>query len=699
MLIFHNFVENHDVMNKSILFLAFVLYSFSVFSQAPEAFKYQAVARDANGDIVANQAVSIRIGIMSDSINGTELYTEEHQVTSNAFGLIALNIGMGNPINGYFSVIDWGTADHFLKVEVDITGGTDYQLMGVSQLLSVPYALHAKTAENTDDADADPQNEIQDMQLSGDTLYMSGTDPVFLENLSDTSYWEKSGEDLYYNTGKVGIGNITSNGRLMVMSDTATSADDVIFSVLNSSGDTVFAVYQEGVRVYIPENQAKAAGNKGGFAVGGFSPAKGMDQEFLMVNEDSVRVYIKEDGGAKATGNRGGFAVGGFSPAKVPTDYYFNIEYTDSTEEIRPSKPRMLWYPQKEAFLTGRVLIESVDSVGLNSFATGHESKAIGDWSQALGYQCRSAEDYATSLGYKSEARALNSYALGDSSMAIGEGSYAFGYRSTATGQGAIAFGTERIPALGGLLDDYTVAEGDYSFAVGMGAKTTGMGSISIGVGTQTGAIGSVSLGFDCVSDGAYCASIGSHNDIYSSASFGFALGTMNEISGNTSMAVGAHNNVSGQASIAVGTYNTVSGLNSAVVGFHSEASGGSSMAIGTFVSTNNKLGSIIFGDASSIGTTYNSADNQFMVRAIGGYVFYSDPALLELNSVYISPLQGNVGIGVSSPERKLHIRDVMRLEPRLTAPSSPEAGDMYIDATSGNKLKVYDGFTWQSCW
>jgi hypothetical protein len=59
----------------------------------------------------------------------------------------------------------------------------------------------------------------------------------------------------------------------------------------------------------------------------------------------------------------------------------------------------------------------------------------------------------------------------------------------------------------------------------------------------------------------------------------------------------------------------------------------------------------------------------------------------------------GNVGLGTSSPARTLHVNDVIRLEPRASAPTSPAPGDMYIDSTDSNKLKVYDGTTWQACW
>jgi uncharacterized protein (TIGR02145 family) len=117
-----------------------------IFAQSPDAFKYQAVARDASGNILANTAVSFRISILSGSVTGTVVYTETHTGTTNSFGLVDLEIGKGtNPI-GTFSGIAWGDNTYFVKVEMDPAGGTTFQDMGTSQLLSVPYALHAKDA-------------------------------------------------------------------------------------------------------------------------------------------------------------------------------------------------------------------------------------------------------------------------------------------------------------------------------------------------------------------------------------------------------------------------------------------------------------------------------------------------------------------------------------------------------------------------
>ncbi|MDO9254617.1 MAG: hypothetical protein Q7U54_03820, partial [Bacteroidales bacterium] len=139
-------------------------------AQTPQAIKYQAVARDGAGNVLAGKDVSFRISFLQGSISGSTVYSETHSRTTNAFGLVDLEIGLGTPVSGNFTGINWGSDTFFVKVEMDPNGGSAYQVMGTSQLLSVPYALYAKEVQNKDDADADPANELQKISISGTVL-------------------------------------------------------------------------------------------------------------------------------------------------------------------------------------------------------------------------------------------------------------------------------------------------------------------------------------------------------------------------------------------------------------------------------------------------------------------------------------------------------------------------------------------------
>lgn len=134
-------------MKKLITIVAALLMTVSLWAQAPEKMSYQAVVRNASNNLVANQAVGMRLSILQGSATGTAVYLETQVPTTNANGLVALEIGAGTVLSGNFSIINWAIGPYFIKTETDPVGGTNYTITGTSQLISVPYALHAKTAD------------------------------------------------------------------------------------------------------------------------------------------------------------------------------------------------------------------------------------------------------------------------------------------------------------------------------------------------------------------------------------------------------------------------------------------------------------------------------------------------------------------------------------------------------------------------
>jgi uncharacterized protein (TIGR02145 family) len=137
-------------MKKLLLFLFVMVISVSaLLAQAPQKMTYQAVVRNAGNSLVANQNVSARISIVQRSEYGASVYVETHSVTTNANGLMTLEVGEGTPLSsGTFANIDWTNGPFFLKSEIDPAGGNNYSITGLQQLLSVPYALYAAKAGN-----------------------------------------------------------------------------------------------------------------------------------------------------------------------------------------------------------------------------------------------------------------------------------------------------------------------------------------------------------------------------------------------------------------------------------------------------------------------------------------------------------------------------------------------------------------------
>ena len=135
-------------MKRILLSLvAIATLSLSSLAQAPEGFNYQAVVRNAGGIILNNQPVGMRLTVQQGSIGGTAVYTETFTSTTNGYGLVNLEIGTGTSTDD-FTIIDWANGPFFMETAVDVSGGTNYSVMGTSQLMSVPYALYAKTSGN-----------------------------------------------------------------------------------------------------------------------------------------------------------------------------------------------------------------------------------------------------------------------------------------------------------------------------------------------------------------------------------------------------------------------------------------------------------------------------------------------------------------------------------------------------------------------
>jgi hypothetical protein len=204
-------------MKKYIIFiiLVFVINSVLEAQIPPNAFNYSAVARNPAGNPIANSTIGIQITILKTSMTGLSQYSENHFVNTDAFGLFNLVIGGGAVQSGSMSNIKWGNDNYYLKVGMDAAGGTNFLTMGTTQLLSVPYALHSKTA----DSFSKPLNEL---------------DPIFNSSVaksiksSDTSKWNNKQDKLTAGTG-ISINNNTIN---LINGITITS--------ISAAGDTLY---------------------------------------------------------------------------------------------------------------------------------------------------------------------------------------------------------------------------------------------------------------------------------------------------------------------------------------------------------------------------------------------------------------------------------------------------------------------------
>ena len=159
-------------MKKIILLftLSFSLLNFVNAQTPPNAFNYSAVARNAAGQPIATTTIGIQVSILKTSPTGVSQYSENHFVNTDAFGLFNLVIGAGAVQSGSMVTIDWSNDNYYLKVGMDAAGGTNFLTMGTTQLLSVPYAMYAKSAGSVSGGTG---ITITSVSSAGDTLYLS----------------------------------------------------------------------------------------------------------------------------------------------------------------------------------------------------------------------------------------------------------------------------------------------------------------------------------------------------------------------------------------------------------------------------------------------------------------------------------------------------------------------------------------------
>ena len=133
-------------MKKIYSILAGLLLTASVFAQAPQKMSYQAVIRNSSNALITSTLVGMQISVLQGSSTGTAVYVETQTPSTNANGLVSVEIGGGTVVSGNFSTINWANGPYFIKTETDPTGGTAYTITGTNELMSVPYALNAANA-------------------------------------------------------------------------------------------------------------------------------------------------------------------------------------------------------------------------------------------------------------------------------------------------------------------------------------------------------------------------------------------------------------------------------------------------------------------------------------------------------------------------------------------------------------------------
>lgn len=578
----------------------------SALSQIPQGFNYQAVAHTTSGGPISSTTIQVKMGILSDTLIPVVVYEELHSsIKTNVNGVFNVVIGTGVKQSGSaasFSQINWNAAPLYLKVQINYQG--TWKVMGNAKLWSVPYSMIA----------GDLAGAVKKLSVAGQT----------------------------------------------------STNDEALFEVKNKYGQTVFAVYNEGVRVYVSDG---AKGLKGGFAVGGFGTDKAESTKYMFVGKDSIRIYLDTNPLTKKM--KGGFAVGGYDLTKGVVQDYLDVNsdsvriYIDSNPatkklkggfavggydmtkgedakflKVTPDSTRIVTSDTLKGFGVGNLLsgkAENYLKLTPSNYLIGHQAgKSIttGKYNSILGYQSGYYNTSGSSNSFFGFKAGYNN-SLGNYNVFIGfqAGYTSNGNYNTATGYQALYSntGAYRNTAIG-YQALYSNTNGNDNTAIGTmalqnnsfsGHANTAIGCFALQMNTE---------GQDNVAVGGQALQKNTTGDINEAfgrealrenigGSYNTATGhqaLLFNVSGNYNVAMGYHalwNNTTGQGNIGIGYLANVSSgtlTNAIAIGYNA------------VVNASNK---IVLGNASS--TT---------VGGYGAWTNYSDVRLKE-NLVYRNDL------------------------------------------------------------
>jgi hypothetical protein len=133
------------MIKKYIFIVVMLVIVSSAMAQIPHQLNYQGIARNASGEPISTHIITVRLSIIDSAASGIVTYQETKTVTTNYVGLFTIVIGApgGTSVIGTIATINWSTGKKYIKLEIDPNGGSNFSLVGMNQLQSVPFALAA----------------------------------------------------------------------------------------------------------------------------------------------------------------------------------------------------------------------------------------------------------------------------------------------------------------------------------------------------------------------------------------------------------------------------------------------------------------------------------------------------------------------------------------------------------------------------
>lgn len=584
-----------------------LIMSSIVLSQSPQGFKYQAVCRDNGGNVLQDQSVGVRLSIRDGDPAGTIVYQETFAVVTNQFGLIMLDIGSGTVQSGDFASITWEAGEKFLEVELDT--GTGYASMGTTQLLSVPYALHAESAGSLAGGETDP--EVGTNALN----YLSRWDGTMLVGSS------------IFDNGRIGIGTDNPFRMLHIVgTDGGLNSGLRIQDPYNVFLDFSVTNAPYGMQIYADQT------SKLQFLIGGQSKMSiGPDGNIgIGTNEPSKKLTIADNAQVQSDGD---WNPGATARLYLGPDDNMWIEHIHSgglNLEVCNGWP---FYIRNGGNVT--MSIDGSGNVGIGTMTpsdkldvwngniqviNGGVIANTGFWGDAL--RTNWGNDLTLQSSYEDRGIIFNTYSGEkmriDAAGNVGLGTANPEFKLSLDSDGAIlakgTFGsgaTLTTSGVGTRLIWYprkSAFRAGYAEATEWDDENIGNHSFAVGFGTRASGDYSSALGFRTYAIGIYSTTFG--NNTYAT--------------GNTATAMGIGTNASGDFSFAVGYNTTASGPNTTAMGRAINVVGSHSFGIGlnesgASITQDNTMA--IMGGNVGIGTATPATllDVNGMITATGG--------------------------------------------------------------------------------
>ncbi len=449
-----------------MLLLAMVVQSSNI-AQAQfvaEGINYQAVLRDAGGNLLNNEDVVVRVGIISGSMTGTLVYEEDHFDTTSTYGLSSFVIGLGTTTGtgttSDFTTIDWGASSHYVNIQIDINNTGTFVDVSTSQFFAVPYALHSKTSDQQynlsglQDVDTAGLQVGQTLTWDGSSWIASGIDTVNYASTADSamyadtaSYAAMSGGTTYCDTASYAHYGDTAN--YSAMAGWAATADSSTYS--DTAGFALNSV----------NGWSRNGNSLTGTEFLGSTNAE--DLVFRTDNTERMRITSAGKIGINTGTPTAQFEVVGDDGFMVTSNHGAGTSQTMTGS-------RMVWYPKKSHFYVGGGTVNLHDgNTGNYTFGQGYNSTTTGDYSVAMGNTCTSLGECSFAVGFASRAVGDYSFAQGQNSDVTGECAIGMGRLALSRGLGSVALGY------------HPWALADHAVAIGHQVEATDTSSFAFG--------------------------------------------------------------------------------------------------------------------------------------------------------------------------------------------------------------------------